>query len=135
MKTSRPAEQLSRVRILVVEDDRKVAGFLEQGLLEEQFEVEVAHEGDAGLARATSGEYDLIILDFMLPNRSGPEIATAARQQGLRIPILMLTARDDPRDMEAALRAGVTAYMTKPFRFDDLLRQVGALLANNSHTA
>ena len=122
------------MRILVVEDDRKVAGFLEQGLLEEQFDVDVAHEGDAGLARAASGGYDLIVLDYMLPNRSGPEIASAVRQLGMRVPILMLSARDDGRDIQAALHAGVTAYLTKPFRFDELLRQIGALLADNRHS-
>jgi DNA-binding response OmpR family regulator len=123
------------VRILVVEDDRKVAGFLEQGLREERFEVDVAHMGDVGLERATSGDYALIVLDYMLPVHSGPEIAAAVRQRGIQTPILMLTARDDSRDVATALQAGVTAYLTKPFRFDDLIRQIGALLPNNPHTA
>jgi two-component system copper resistance phosphate regulon response regulator CusR len=120
------------MRILVVEDDRKVAGFLEEGFREEQFEVDIAREGDEGLARARGGKYDLILLDFMLPNRSGLELATELRRGGDHTPILMLTARDDARDIQSALDAGVNAYLTKPFRFDDLLRQVGALVSDLS---
>jgi DNA-binding response OmpR family regulator len=122
------------MRILVVEDDPKVAGFIEEGFREEQFEVDVAREGDEGLARARAGSYDLILLDFMLPNRSGLEVAAELRRGGDQTPILMLTARDDARDIQSALAVGVNAYLTKPFRFDDLLRQVG-LLADRSRSA
>ena len=122
------------MRILVVEDDPKVAGFIEEGFREEQFEVDVAREGDAGLARARSGRYDLILLDFMLPNRSGLEVAAELRRGGDQTPILMLTARDDARDIQSALAVGVNAYLTKPFRVDDLLRQVG-VLADRSRSA
>ena len=123
------------MRILVIEDDRKVAGFLEQGFREEQFEVEVAHEGNEGLARARAAKYDLILLDFMLPNRSGPELAAELRRGGDQTPILTLTARDEGRDIQTALAAGVNAYLTKPFRFDGLLRQVGTLLSDRSRSA
>jgi DNA-binding response OmpR family regulator len=96
--------------------------------------VDVAREGDEGLARARAGSYDLILLDFMLPNRSGLEVAAELRRGGDQTPILMLTARDDARDIQSALAVGVNAYLTKPFRFDDLLRQVG-LLADRSRSA
>ena len=122
------------MRILVVEDDPKVAGFIEEGFREEQFEVDVAREGDEGLARARAVRYDLILLDFMLPNRSGVEVAAELRRDGDQTPILMLTARDDARDIQSALAVGVNAYLTKPFRFDDLLHQVG-VLAGRSRTA
>lgn len=123
------------MRILVVEDDPKVAGFIEEGFREEQFDVDVAREGNGGLACARTGKYDLILLDYMLPNRSGLELATELRRGGDQTPILMLTARDDARDIQSALAAGVNAYLTKPFRFDDLLHKVGALLADRSHPA
>ncbi|HTS87038.1 MAG TPA: response regulator [Gemmatimonadales bacterium] len=116
------------MKILVVEDDRKVAGFLQEGLREEGFDVEAAHEGNAAFQRAASGQFDLVILDYMLPNRSGPDIAAGLRQAGVTTRILMLTARDDPRDVKVARAAGVDAYLTKPFRFDDLLDRVKALL-------
>jgi DNA-binding response OmpR family regulator len=123
------------MRILVVEDDRKVAGFLEEGFREEQFEVDIASAGDEGLARARAGKYDLILLDFMLPNRSGLEVASELRRGGDQTPILMLTARDDPRDIQSAMATGINGYMTKPFRFDDLLRKVGTLLSGRPDPA
>lgn len=119
------------MRILVVEDDPKVAGFLEQGFREEQFEVDVALDGEAALARAGASTYDLILLDFMLPRLTGPEVAAALRRDGNQTPILMLTARDGAEDLQRAFAAGVNAYLTKPFRFGDLLRQVETLLADH----
>jgi two-component system, OmpR family, copper resistance phosphate regulon response regulator CusR len=123
------------VKILIVEDDRKVAGFLEQGFREEQFEVEVARDGDEALGHALAGQFDIILLDYMLPKRSGPEVAAEIRRAGRAVPILMLTARDDAHDIRTALGAGVNAYVTKPFRFDDLLQRVEAMLPRSSHPA
>jgi DNA-binding response OmpR family regulator len=120
------------VRILVVEDDRKVAGFLEHGFREEEFDVDVALDGEVALAKARAGRYDLILLDHMLPRRSGREVAAELRREGLKTPILMLTARDDPHDVQAALAAGVSAYLTKPFRFEDLLTRVRGLLSGGT---
>lgn len=117
------------MRLLVAEDDRKVAGFLEQGFVEEGFEVTVARDGDEALARARAGAFDVILMDFMLPGRSGVEVVAALRADGITSPVLMLTARDDPRDLRAATEAGVNAYVTKPFRFADLLERVIALHA------
>jgi len=123
------------VKILVVEDDRKVAGFLELGFREEEFDVDVARDGEDALARARAGGYDLILLDHMLPGRSGREVAAELRRGGFKTPILMLTARDDPHDVQAALAAGVTAYVTKPFRFEDLLNRVRGLISDGAASA
>lgn len=116
----------------MVEDDRKVAGFLEHGFREEEFDVDVALDGEVALAKARAGRYDLILLDHMLPRRSGREVAAELRREGLKTPILMLTARDDPHDVQAALAAGVSAYLTKPFRFEDLLTRVRGLLSGGT---
>ena len=112
------------MRILVVEDDEKVGGLLEQGLREEEFEVGRGRDGEEALSMAMSQTYDLIVLDYMLPGKSGPEIASALRSQGRQTPILMLTARDAPEDIERCMTSGANAYLTKPFRFADLLSQI-----------
>lgn len=117
------------MRLLVVEDDSKVAGFLEQGFQEEGFAVEVARDGLAGYARGREGSFDLILLDYMLPGQDGPAVVGALRREGVGTPVLMLTARDDPRDIRSAMEAGADGYITKPFRFDDLLDRIQALLA------
>jgi DNA-binding response OmpR family regulator len=121
--------------MLIVEDDPKVAGFLEQGFREEEFEVDLARDGEEALTRANAAAYDVILLDFMLPGRTGPEVAATLRAAGNRTPILMLTARDDPSDLKTAYAAGVDAYVTKPFRFGDLLRRVELLLSDPSRPA
>jgi two-component system copper resistance phosphate regulon response regulator CusR len=120
------------MRILVVEDDHKVGGFLEQGLREEEFEVERAWDGDEALAKADAGGFDLILLDYMLPTKSGLEVATILRGKGSRTPILMLTARDAPEDIREGRAAGVDDYLGKPFRFDDLLRRIRALAGDGT---
>jgi two-component system copper resistance phosphate regulon response regulator CusR len=115
------------MRILIVEDDHKVGGFLEQGLREEEFEVERAWDGDEALAKAEASRFDLILLDYMLPTKSGLEVAAILRAKGSRTPILMLTARDAPEDIRDGRAAGVNDYLGKPFRFDDLLRRIRGL--------
>jgi DNA-binding response OmpR family regulator len=116
------------MRILVVEDDRKVARFLERGLKEEGYVVDVAHEGPDGLAKAHIYEYDLILLDVMLPETSGYEIVRDLRKRGNAVPVLMLTARDSPEDMVRGLDLGADDYLAKPFSFDVLLARMRALL-------
>jgi DNA-binding response OmpR family regulator len=123
------------MRLLIVEDDRKVAGFLEQGFIEERFEVDLAHDGHQAIALALAARYDLILMDFMLPGRSGPEVVAELRQAGQTTPVLMLTARDDPRDVRAAMDAGADGYVTKPFRFADLLHRVATLLTDRRRSA
>jgi two-component system, OmpR family, copper resistance phosphate regulon response regulator CusR len=119
------------MRILVVEDDPKVGGFLEQGLREEDFEVARGSDGEAALAMALAEDYDMILLDYMLPRRSGPQVIRELRDQGRSTPVLMLTARDAPEDIQLCLSAGADAYLTKPFRFTDLLEQIQRLTGHS----
>jgi len=117
-----------RVRILVVEDEKKVASFLEKGLREEGYAVDVAHDGDDGLLKALVHEYDLLILDVMMPGRSGLEVVRELRAKERSTPVLMLTARDAESDVVMGLDAGADDYLTKPFGFDELLARMRALL-------
>jgi DNA-binding response OmpR family regulator len=115
------------MKILVVEDDRKVAGFIEQGLREEGYAVDVARDGDEGLVLAHVNAYDAILLDLMLPRKNGIQVASELRREGRTTPILMLTARDATEDIVRGLDAGADDYLAKPFKFDELLARVRAL--------
>ena len=116
------------MKILVVEDDRKVAGFIEQGLREEGYAVDVAPDGDQATMLAHVYEYDLLVLDVMLPKKTGLQIAAELRREGRKTPILMLTARDTTEDVVRGLDSGADDYLTKPFKFDELLARVRALV-------
>ncbi len=116
------------MRILVVEDDKKVARFLEKGLREEGYSVDVSHDGADGLVKARVYDYDLLLLDVMLPGRSGLEIVRHLRAAEKTVPVLMLTARDAREDIVLGLDAGADDYLTKPFGFDELLARIRALL-------
>jgi DNA-binding response OmpR family regulator len=116
------------MKILVVEDDRKVARFLERGLREEGYAVDVSHDGPDGLAKAHVYEYDLILLDVMLPGKSGLEVVRELRIAQREVPVLMLTARDSAEDMVRGLDMGADDYLPKPFSFDVLLARIRALL-------
>jgi DNA-binding response OmpR family regulator len=115
------------MKILVVEDDRKVAGFIEQGLKEEGYVVDVAPDGDEATMLAHVYDYDVILLDVVLPKKSGFQVATELRREGRRTPILMLTSRDATEDVVRGLDAGADDYLAKPFRFDELLARIRAL--------
>jgi two-component system copper resistance phosphate regulon response regulator CusR len=116
------------MRILLVEDEEKVSRFVVRGLTEESFAVDAAADGPAGLELAQAYNYDLIILDLMLPGLSGTEVLTRIRRSDHRVPILMLTARDGVADKVEHLEAGADDYLTKPFAFAELMARVKALL-------
>ncbi|HEU4647496.1 MAG TPA: response regulator transcription factor [Gemmatimonadales bacterium] len=115
------------MKILVVEDDRKVAGFIEQGLKEEGHVVDVAPDGEEATLLAHVYDYDVILLDIVLPKKNGFQIATELRREGRTTPILMLTSRDGGEDVVRGLDAGADDYLAKPFRFDELLARIRAL--------
>jgi len=115
------------MKILVVEDDRKVAGFIEQGLREEGYAVDVAKDGEEATTLAHVNDYDAILLDLMLPKKNGLQVASELRREGRRTPILMLTARDATEDVVRGLDAGADDYLSKPFKFDELLARMRAL--------
>ena len=116
------------MRILIVEDETKVARALSHGLERELYEVVVASNGEEGFFRASSETFDLIILDIMLPGRDGFEILTALRKAGSLVPILVLTARDAVEDRVTGLDGGADDYLVKPFAFPELLARVRVLL-------
>jgi two-component system copper resistance phosphate regulon response regulator CusR len=116
------------MRILVVEDEKKVASFVQRGLEAEAHQVDVAHDGETGLARALDGEYDLLVLDVMLPRRDGLAVLRELRARGRQLPVLLLTARAGVTDKVAGLDGGADDYLTKPFEVAELLARVRALL-------
>ena len=117
------------MRILVVEDERKVASFLRQGLQEEGHAVETAADGAAALDMLLEGPgYDLVVLDVMLPKRNGFDVLKTLRQRRIQTPVLCLTARDAVSDKVAGLDLGADDYLTKPFAFEEFLARVRALL-------
>ncbi|HPI93350.1 MAG TPA: response regulator transcription factor [Deltaproteobacteria bacterium] len=116
------------MRILVIEDEKKVAEFIRRGLREEGYAVDLARDGDEGLDMAEGAEYDLVLLDIMLPKKDGFRVCEAVRSKGLDMPILMLTARDDVKDKVRGLDAGADDYLTKPFAFEELLARIRALV-------
>lgn len=116
------------MKILLVEDDPKVGAFVEEGLRQEGFLVDRASDGDEAVELARAEVYDLILLDFMLPKRDGLQVAADIRGRGQQTPILMLTARDSADDVRRGSAAGVNDYLGKPFKFDDLLDRIHALV-------
>ena len=116
------------MRILVVEDEKKVAKALEEGLEAEHYEVAVAHTGEDGFYLISTQAFDLVLLDLMLPGRSGLEILRAMRTRGLKTPVLILTARDAIEDRVQGLDCGADDYLVKPFAFAELLARIRALL-------
>jgi DNA-binding response OmpR family regulator len=116
------------VRILLVEDEPDAAMMLAKGLREEAYAVDVAADGEKALEQAYVNDYDLIILDVMLPRKNGFEVCRELRASGSAVPVLMLTARDAVGDRVAGLDSGADDYLAKPFDFDELLARVRALL-------
>jgi DNA-binding response OmpR family regulator len=116
------------MRILVVEDNKKVASFIEKGLREEGYAVDVAYEGVDGALKAYVYDYDVVLLDVMLPGKTGLEIVHDLRKQGKTVPVLLLTAMDATEDVVRGLDLGADDYLTKPFTFEELLARIRALL-------
>ena len=111
-------------RILIVEDEERIASFLQKGLRANGFSTDVASDGDAGFALARSGRYDLVVLDVGLPGMDGFQVLRELRREGAQVPVVMLTARDAVEDTVAGLEGGADDYVTKPFRFEELLARV-----------
>jgi len=116
------------VRILLVEDEARVAGFIARGLREQAYAVDIARDGERALYHAAVNEYDLVILDVLLPVKDGHTVCRELRSSGFRAPILMLTARDAIDDRVRGLDCGADDYLTKPFDFKELLARLRALL-------
>lgn len=115
------------MRVLVVEDEQKIADFIRKGLSEHGYAVDVAYDGDEAVDWPTVAEFDVIILDVMLPVRDGIEVCSVLRQRGVRTPILMLTAKDAVEDRVRGLDSGADDYLVKPFAFAELLARLRAL--------
>lgn len=116
------------MRILLVEDEKKIASFIRRGLKENHYAVDVADNGNEGLFLAESNPYDLIILDIMVPGKDGIAVCRELRRKQNNVPILMLTARDDVEDKVEGLNSGADDYLTKPFAFEEFLARVRVLL-------
>ena len=112
------------MKILVVEDEVGIASFLKQGLEEEGYEVLVSYNGDEGLHLALSNNPDLILLDWMLPNKNGLEVCLAFRKENTKTPIIFLTAKDTVQETIEGLKAGANDYIKKPFSFDELVERI-----------
>jgi DNA-binding response OmpR family regulator len=123
------------MRLLIVEDEKRLANSLAKGLVAEGFAVDVAYDGLTGLDRALSGEYDLILLDIMLPGRNGYRVCADLRAAGDETPVLMLTAKDGEYDEAEGLDTGADDYLTKPFSYVVLLARIRALLRRRTRGA
>lgn len=122
------------MRILIIEDDHKIANAVKKGLEQESYAVDVSYDGKDGLGSALSTEYDLLIIDRMLPGLDGIRICEALRKEKNSTPILFLTAKDKIEDRVAGLNAGADDYLVKPFAFEELLARVRALLRRPQQT-
>ena len=121
------------MRILIIEDEAKMASFLERGLKEEHYTVDIAHDGEKGWEYAMTNDYDLLIVDWMLPKMSGIELCSKFRKEGKTVPVLILTAKDSVEDKIKGLDQGADDYLTKPFSFEELLARIRALLRRPTH--
>ena len=116
------------MRLLIIEDEKKVASFIKKGLEEETYVVDVAYDGEEGLLLAQQGEYDLIILDLMLPVMDGLEVLSRLRAEKNDVPIILLTAKDSVEEKVTGLNKGADDYLTKPFAFSELMARIRVLL-------
>jgi heavy metal response regulator len=126
---------MNEMRILVIEDEKKIAEFLRRGLKEERYIVDVADDGEEGHFLATTQEYDLVVLDLMLPKIDGISLCRKLREEKMTTPILMLTVKDTVKDKVIGLNSGADDYLTKPFAFEELLARIRALLRKRESQA
>jgi DNA-binding response OmpR family regulator len=123
------------MRVLVIEDEHKIANAIKQGLMQEKFAVDTEYDADNGLGSALSQNYDVMIIDRMLPgNLDGIEICQEVRKAGIHTPILVLTAKGQIRDKVTGLNAGADDYLVKPFSFEEMLARIRALLRRPKET-
>ena len=120
------------MRLLVVEDEARIARFIQRGLEEEHHAVDVAADGDEAMLLAETNEYDMILLDILLPRKNGLAVCRELRARNVTTPILMLTAKDSVEDKVAGLNTGADDYLTKPFAFDELVARINALVRRRS---
>jgi heavy metal response regulator len=123
------------MHILVIEDEKKVASFIKRGLEAAHYSVDEEHDGATGLNRLIEGDYDLLILDVMLPRLDGLEVMKEIRQRRVKLPVLLLTAKVSVADKVTGLDLGADDYLTKPFAFEELLARVRALLRRGAGAA
>jgi len=121
------------MKILLIEDDRYIAEFINKGLREESYAVDHAVDGEEGLVFVTTGEYDLIILDIMLPKINGIKVCQEIRKSGIQTPVMMLTAKDTVKDKVSGLDSGADDYVTKPFSFEEFLARIRTLLRRKNN--
>ncbi len=122
------------MRILIIEDDHKIAAALKRGLQQENFAVDIEYDGTSGYGAASTLDYDLLVLDRMLPEMSGEEICQKLRKENIHTPIIMLTAKGEISDRVSGLNAGADDYLVKPFSFEELLARIHALLRRPKNT-
>ena len=120
------------MRILIVEDEPGISNFLKQGLEEESYSVDVQEDGNLGLQSALTGNYDLLLLDWMLPGLSGIEICKAFREKHTETPVIFLTAKDTVNETVLGLKSGANDYIKKPFYFEELLQRIKVQFRNNT---
>lgn len=121
------------MRILVVEDEKKVAGFIKKGLQAESYAVDAAYDGVEGEYLATNNDYDIIILDIMLPKKNGIDVVRDLRSKNIKTPVLLLTARDTVDDKVKGLSSGADDYLSKPFAFEEFLARIRALMRRKDY--
>lgn len=125
---------VTNMRILLVEDERRIAQAVKEGLEQENYAVDVEYDGEDGLNAALAEDYDLIILDVMMPVLNGFEVSKKLRESGIKTPILMLTAKDQDKDIVRGLDSGADDYLPKPFSFSVLLARIRALMRRPQDT-
>ncbi|MBE9528540.1 MAG: response regulator transcription factor [Proteobacteria bacterium] len=121
------------MRVLVIEDEKKVASFIKRGLEQESYAVDVVHDGIDGQHYAEVNDYDAIILDIMLPGKSGLDVLKEIKEKGVEAPVLLLTARDSVEDRVKGLDVGADDYLTKPFAFEELLARLRVLMRRGGY--